>query len=59
MATAGHPQVGSPLLGRRTYVAKGIRATPSRIASCLEPNLLKTALWSLPGRVDGQPGLLK
>ena len=43
MATAGHPQVGSPPLGRRTCVAKAIRATPSRIASCLKPNLLKTA----------------
>ena len=43
MATAGHPQVGSPPLGCRTYVAKAIRATPSRITSCLKPNLLKTA----------------
>jgi hypothetical protein len=42
MATAGHPQVGSPPLGCRTYVAKAIRATPSRITSCLKPNLLKT-----------------
>ena len=43
MASVGHPQVGSPPLGRRTYVAKAIRATPSRITSCLKPNLLKTA----------------
>ena len=40
MATAEHPQVGSPALGCRTYVAKAIRATPSRITSCLKPNLL-------------------
>ena len=43
MASVGHPQVGSPPLGRQTYVAKAIRATPSRITSCLKPNLLKTA----------------
>ena len=43
MATAGHPQVGSSPLGRRTYVARASKATPSRITSCLEPNLLKTA----------------
>ena len=35
MATAWHPQVGSPPLGCRTYVAKAIRATP--------PNQLETA----------------
>ena len=43
MATAGHRQVGSSPLGRRTYVARASKATPSRITSCLEPNLLKTA----------------
>ena len=43
MATAGHPQVGSSPLGRRTYVARASKGTPSGITSCLEPNLLKTA----------------
>ena len=35
MATAWHPQVGSPPLGCRTYVPKAIKATP--------PNQLETA----------------
>ena len=40
-AGVGHPHVGSPPLGRQTYVAKAIRATPSTITSCLKPILLK------------------
>ena len=43
MAIARHPQVGSPPLGCRTYVAKASRATLSRITSCLKPNQLETA----------------
>ena len=43
MASAGHQNVGSPPLGPQNYVTKASAATPSRITSCLKPNLLKTA----------------
>ena len=43
MASAGHQTVGSPPLGPQNYVTKASAATPSRITSCLKPNLLKTA----------------
>ena len=38
-----NPQKHRLPLGPQTYVTKARRATPSRITSCLEPNLLKTA----------------
>ena len=42
MASVGQHRAGPPPLGPQTYHTKAIRATPSRITSCLKPNLLKT-----------------
>ena len=43
LASVGYHHVGLPPLGSQTYVTKASRATSSRSASCLKPNLLKTA----------------
>ena len=43
MASGTHHHVGSPPRGPQTYVTKASKATSSRIASGLKPNLLTTA----------------
>ena len=43
MASGRHHHVGSPPRGPQTYVTKASKATSSRIASGLKPNLLTTA----------------
>ena len=43
VAVLGDPQAGAPPLGPKTVAANAVRATPSRIASCWEPNLRQPA----------------
>ena len=43
MAGVGHPQVGPLPLGPKNLSHYSNKATPSRVTSCLKPNLLETA----------------